>query len=98
MIGRRYLLRGEPVTVLARWAPPADMGSVSCPKCGRIFECLKGCVGVWCCSPERLKPRRQGPRNVLIRHEFMPGDRLTVRPFRGLRREFAAVQEDEGDA
>lgn len=98
MIGRRYLLRGEPVTVLARWRTPTpeDIVTAVCDECGSMLllggydeipHCF--CAG----DPPELNPGRRimgergGPRNVLIRHEFLPGNTLSVRPFRGLRRE-----------
>lgn len=89
MIGQTYLLRGEPVTVLARWGPPADVGSAACPACGTIREMSRSTRGFWCYCRGRwaggtfAPARRQGPRNVLI--QLADGTR-TVRPFRGLRR------------
>lgn len=89
MIGKTYLLRGEPVTILARWAPPAEVGSATCPACGTIREMSRGARGFWhyCVArPDFAPARRQGPRNVLI--QFADGT-LQTRPFRGLRRQEA---------
>jgi hypothetical protein len=78
VIGRTYLLKGEPVKVLARWRKPDGYQSC-CPCCGAIyFEPTDECCGR---PPEVIeKPKL---RNVLI--EFADGRRI-VRPFRGLRR------------
>jgi len=61
MIGRTYLLAGEPV--LERWAAmPAEAASAV----------------IWLYAP-----KRNAPRNVLIRRA---DGSLTTRPFRGLRK------------
>lgn len=62
MIGRTYLLRGERVTVLARWRNPTDAPPGEAVVHGRVS-----------CTP----------RNVLLK---LPDGRISVRPFRGLRR------------
>jgi hypothetical protein len=93
MIGKTYLLRGEPVTVLARWAEPASIGSGFCPLCGRVLSPERpylSRVSHPCDALRRFRASalvtvpvlRQGPRNVLI--EYVDGHR-SVRPFRGLR-------------
>ena len=73
IVGRIYLERGEPVTVLAQWrgtrVPPDE---------------LVGGEPVVVLVDRRARPRGPlAPRNVLIRRA---DDSLVVRPLRGLRR------------
>ena len=70
MIGRTYLLKGQPVVVLARWRESAPAWGSAAPLV--LVE--------WSKPP---RPRASGPRNVRIQHA---DGSLDVRPFRGLRR------------
>jgi hypothetical protein len=72
VIGRAYLLRGEPVVVLARWETAL---AVRLPDSVRLYRDDD-------LAAESFDTRA-APRNVLV--EFADGTR-TVRPFRGLRK------------
>lgn len=71
MIGRTYLERGRPVTLLQRWGPAIREGERTGP---RVLGTPSGLA---------IPTHGTGPRNVLI--ERADGTRV-VRPFRGLRR------------
>src|SRR5262249_15713919 len=78
VIGKAYLLKGDPVKVIARWRKPEGV-LVRCRSCGATrLEHTGDCCGR---PPEAID--RPKLRNVLI--EFADG-RRAVRPFRGLRR------------
>lgn len=62
-----YLLRGELVTVLARWNGKAN------PDLPRLQDALP-----------LVRLKAHGPRNALV---AWPDGSVTVRPFRGLRRQ-----------
>jgi hypothetical protein len=86
VIGRTYLLSGEPVVVVARWGLPDDRHADHL-----LHPPVDGAASAYLVVPAtpRLSPvvvhrdSRRAPRNVLV--EFADGRRL-VRPFRGLRR------------
>lgn len=94
MIGRTYLLRGEPVVVVARWRDPGagDCRVFRCTVCGHLTETPDRCVA-WrgdeaiCLHCGRacdyVAMGGAAVRNVLLRRA---DGTLTVRPFRGLRR------------
>lgn len=78
-MGRTYVLRGEPVRVLARWGgggARSRFASMPLPRGVTHHSYVYG-------DPRDRDPRRSVPRNVLI--EYANG-RREVRPFRGLRR------------
>jgi len=98
VIGQTYLERGEPVTVLARWAAarpapgrPAQDGPA--PDSAAPGNAAPGNAAPGNTAPGNaarglgiiwlIPPRPTAPRNVLIRRA---DGTLTVRPFRGLRR------------
>lgn len=89
IVGRTYLERGAPVTVLRQWreAKRNDITELTEWQVEKLHLLLD--AGLY-------PKRRTGPRNVLVRRA---DGSLVVRPFRGLRKLSADADTcDEGRA
>lgn len=77
IVGRTYLERGKPVTIVGQWRGAKENEQIFESK---LFD-SEAAAGPFLVF--KMGGRQVGPRNVLIRRE---DGTLVVRPFRGLRK------------